>query len=96
MKAGIPEAAALRIATINGAPALGTSDQIGTIEVGKWADLVVVHGNPRADIRYTRTVEWVASRGRLHHAEALRDSARGPVGPERAETADACKPNVSP
>ena len=45
---GIPNAAVLRIATINSARAMGFGDRLGTIEPGKWADLVVVRGNPRA------------------------------------------------
>ena len=52
--AGIPPAAALKIATINGARALGVSDKLGTIEVGKLADLFVINGNPLADIKNTR------------------------------------------
>lgn len=92
VKAGIPEAVALRIATINGARAVHMSDQIGTVEVGKWADLVVVRGNPLSDIRNTRSVEWVMTRGHLHQAEALRDSARGTVGPIDADAAAAFKP----
>lgn len=95
VRAGIPEAAALRIATINGARAVGMSDRIGTVEVGKWADLVVVRGNPLADIRNMRDVEWVMTRGRLHRAEALRDAAQGTVGPEGAAEADAFKPEAS-
>ncbi len=92
-RAGIPEAAALRIATINGARAVGMGDQLGTLEVGKWADLFVVRGNPLADIRNTRNVEWVMARGELHRAEALRDSARGTVGPESAAEVEAFKPD---
>lgn len=95
VKAGIPEAAALRIATINGARALGMGDQIGTVEVGKGADLVVVRGNPLRDIRNTRNVEWVMTRGELHEGDALLDSARGTVGPEDAQAAAAFKPETS-
>ena len=38
----IPAATALRMATINGAKALGVSDKLGSIEVGKYADLIIV------------------------------------------------------
>lgn len=95
VKAGIPEGAALRIATINGARALGMGDRIGTVEVGKWADLVVVRGDPLRDIRNSRSVEWVMTRGELHRADALLDSARGTVGPEDAQAAAAFKPEMS-
>ena len=95
VEAGIPEADALRIATINGARALGMSDRLGTLEVGKWADLFVVRGNPLADIRHTRNVEWVMTRGELHRAEALRESARGTVGPASAAEAAAFRPDRS-
>jgi len=93
VRAGIPEGVALRIATINGARALGMDDRLGTLEVGKWADLFVVRGNPLDDIRNTRNVEWVMVRGDLHRAEALREAARGTVGPESAAEADRFKPN---
>lgn len=95
VRAGIPEAAALRIATINGARALRMSDRIGTIEVGKSADLFVVRGNPLADIRNTRNVEWVMTRGDLYRAAALREAAQGTVGPDNAAEADAFKPDAS-
>ena len=93
VRAGIPEGAALRIATINGARAVGMGDRLGTLEVGKWADLFVVRGNPLDDIRNTRNVEWVMVRGDLHRAEALRETARGTVGPESAAEADAFRPS---
>jgi len=92
VRAGIPEAAALRIATINGARAVGMGDRLGTVEVGKWADLVVVNGNPLADIRNARDTEWVMVRGTLHRAADLKDAARGMVGPESAEEAKAFRP----
>jgi len=93
VRAGIPEGAALRIATINGARAVGMGDRLGTLEVGKWADLFVVRGNPLDNIRNARNVEWVMVRGELHRAEALRDSARGTVGPESAAEAEAFTPD---
>ena len=62
--AGIPPAAALKMATINGARALRTGRrQLGTIEAGKLADLFVVRGNPLQDITNTRNVRLVMARG---------------------------------
>ena len=62
---GIPNAAVLRIATINSARAMGFGDRLGTIETGKWADLVVVRGNPLQDIRRTRLPRLVIKAGRV-------------------------------
>lgn len=83
--AGIPPAAALRIATINGARALGVGDRLGTIETGKWADLFVVRGNPLEDIRNTRNVRWTMKAGQIHDAAALLRSAEGRIGPAGPE-----------
>jgi imidazolonepropionase-like amidohydrolase len=80
--AGIPPAAALRIATINGARALRMGDALGTIEPGKLADLVVVSGDPLADIRVTRKVRRVMVRGQLYDAAELLASAAGKLGPD--------------
>jgi imidazolonepropionase-like amidohydrolase len=79
--AGIPPAAALKIATINGARAMRMGDELGSVEPGKLADLFVVRGNPLADIRNTRNVRLVMVRGQLHEAAALLTSAKGRMGP---------------
>lgn len=63
--AGIPPRQVLRIATANGAVALGTLHETGTIEPGKRADLVLLDADPLADIRNTREVVWVMMRGRV-------------------------------
>lgn len=79
--AGIPPAAALKMATINGARALRMGDELGTIEPGKLADLFVIQGDPLGDITTTRRVRHVMVRGMLYDAAALLDSARGRLGP---------------
>ena len=82
--AGIPPAAAIKMATINAAHAFGLSDRLGTIETGKLADLFVVRGNPLADIRHTHDVRRVMVRGKLYDAGALFEQARGTLGPKAA------------
>jgi imidazolonepropionase-like amidohydrolase len=92
--AGIPPAAALKMATINGARALRLGDQLGTIEAGKLADLFVVGGNPLTDIRNTRNVRLVMARGQLYEAAALLESAKGKMGPATPADDDWWKGNV--
>jgi len=79
--AGLTPAEALRCATINGARALGVGDQLGSLDEGKLADLLVVAGDPLEEITATRDVRWVVRGGVLHDARALLDSARGKLGP---------------
>jgi imidazolonepropionase-like amidohydrolase/Tol biopolymer transport system component len=70
---GMTPVEALRTATINGAAYLGLDGDIGSIEVGKLADLVVLSGDPLEDIRNTETVELVMLNGRLYDAGSLRE-----------------------
>jgi imidazolonepropionase-like amidohydrolase len=65
VRAGVPPAVALRAATLEPARYLGAADSLGTIETGKVADLVLLDGNPLADIRNTARVNAVVLRGRL-------------------------------
>jgi imidazolonepropionase-like amidohydrolase len=64
VSAGIPPLDVLRIATRNGAEALGILQEAGTIEAGKRADLVVLTADPLAAIANTRKIERVFLRGR--------------------------------
>ena len=54
---------ALRIGTSNGARALGISDQVGTLEQGMLADIVILRANPLVDIRNTLSIELVLQSG---------------------------------
>ena len=65
---GIPNAAVLRIATINSARAMGLGDRLGTIEAGKQADLVVLDVPNHRHLVYEigrNTVRAVVKRGRV-------------------------------
>ncbi len=78
---GIPPYAALRFATINAAHAMGLGDKLGSIETGKWADAVIVHGNPLADIRNMRFPRYVIKAGIVYDPEKLTNSVVGTIGP---------------
>jgi imidazolonepropionase-like amidohydrolase len=63
--AGIPPLAVLSIATRNGAQSLNILSDVGTISVGKVADLVALTGDPTSDIGNTRRIAWVMQGGAL-------------------------------
>jgi len=83
--AGIPPAAVLKAATINGARALGVDARLGSIEAGKLADLVVVRGDPLDDIKRARDIKLVFKDGIAHNPEKLLQSAEGKIGPAGPE-----------
>jgi imidazolonepropionase-like amidohydrolase len=80
VRAGLSPLEAITIATRNGAIALGLTDQIGTVEAGKRADLVVVRGDPSSDISQIGNSVWVFKGGVQHDPAALRESAKGAIG----------------
>src|SRR5258708_2407440 len=69
--AGFTPAEVLRAATWNPALFLGLSDSLGTIEAGKFADLVLLEANPLQDIHNTRGIVAVISEGRYLDRHAL-------------------------
>ena len=74
--AGIPPLEVLRIATQAGAAAVGAEDHLGTLEVGKLADIVLLDANPLDDIKNTQTIWRVIKGGWVFDPEALRPAAR--------------------
>jgi Tol biopolymer transport system component/imidazolonepropionase-like amidohydrolase len=70
-KGGMPNHDILRAATLFGTEAIGVGAQLGSIEVGKLADLQVLDRNPLTDIRNTHSVRYVMKNGRLYDAATL-------------------------
>lgn len=63
VESGLPPEAALKCATINNALALRQANNIGTVEIGKIADMVILDANPLDDIRNTRMIHRVIHGG---------------------------------
>lgn len=63
----------LRIGTINGAEAIGFGQDLGSLEPGKLADLVVLDRNPLEDIKNTEAIRYVLKNGRLYEGETLNE-----------------------
>jgi imidazolonepropionase-like amidohydrolase len=91
--AGIPNAAALRAGTVNAARALNVAQRLGTAEVGKYADLYIVRGDPLSTITDTRNGMYVIKAGRVYEPGALFESVAGEMGPASADQADWWKGN---
>ncbi|HEY8434947.1 MAG TPA: amidohydrolase family protein [Sphingomicrobium sp.] len=80
VEAGFTPVEAIRIATLNGATYLGIADRIGTIAAGKDADLVLVKGNPAANIDDVENVVTVFKDGVGYDSAKLIQSVKGRFG----------------
>lgn len=65
-EAGMPAIEAIQSATIEGARLLGVADELGSIKVGKIADIIAVHGDPLQDIQMMGQVNFVMKAGQIY------------------------------
>lgn len=77
---GMSNLQAIRVATYHGAYFLGMQDDLGSLEVGKIADLLVINSNPLDDIENTLDMVYVMKDGKLYEAATLNE-----VWPEQKE-----------
>jgi len=80
VEAGFTPLEAIRISTLNGAIYLGREKEIGTVAVGKNADLVAIRGNPSKQISDIENVEIVFKDGIGYDSQKLLNSVRGKYG----------------
>jgi imidazolonepropionase-like amidohydrolase len=71
VQAGFTPMEAIQAATLVPARVMGLEKELGTVEVGKRADLIVIDGDPLADIRNTRNVELTITGGKMYNAADL-------------------------
>lgn len=76
---GMSNHQALKTATINPAQSLGLDDHIGSLEVGKLADLLVLDKNPLENVRNTEFIRYTMVNGRLYDAESMNEVGEGQV-----------------
>jgi hypothetical protein len=80
VEAGFTPLEAIKIGTLNGATFEGRADHIGTIAVGKNADLVVVSGDPSKNINDVENTELIFKDGVGFDSQKLLDSVKGRYG----------------
>jgi hypothetical protein len=74
---GMSPMAALKASTINGAEYLGMGDDLGSIEEGKLADIVILGKDPLKNIQNSDSVEMVMINGRLYDATTMNEVVTG-------------------
>ena len=71
---GMTPLQAIRSATLNGAEHLGMSNELGSLESGKLADLIILDANPLDDIRNSEKIKYVIINGRVYDAETMNET----------------------
>ncbi len=67
---GMTPLAAIQTGTLNAADLMGWTDKVGSLDAGKWADIIAVQGDPLADVRILQHVPFVMKSGVIYKDEA--------------------------
>jgi imidazolonepropionase-like amidohydrolase len=67
---GMSPLAAIQTGTLNAADLMGWSDKVGTLEAGKWADIIAVKGDPLRDVKLLQHVSFVMKSGLVYKQSA--------------------------
>ena len=67
---GMSPLAAIQTGTLNAADLMGWSDKVGSLEAGKWADIIAVKADPLHDIKALQHVSFVMKSGVVYRQEA--------------------------
>jgi imidazolonepropionase-like amidohydrolase len=74
--AGLSPAEAIRAGTSAAARIIGAEEVLGSVETGKWADLLILDADPLADIRNTRRISEVIQGGNVIDRAAIRKNVK--------------------
>jgi len=69
VEVGMPPIEAIRSATVTASELLNISDKVGTIEIGKWADIIAVDSDPLEDIKVLQDMKFVMKDGKIYKRE---------------------------
>ena len=75
---GMTNMQTLQAATINGAEYIGAGKDIGSLKVGKMADLIILDKNPLDDIRHSESIRYTMVNGRLYDTETMNEIGNEP------------------
>jgi imidazolonepropionase-like amidohydrolase len=88
---GMTPLAAIQTGTINAADLMGWTDRVGSLDAGKWADIIAVKGDPLADVRILQSVPFVMKSGVIYKDEANPTA----IDKLQASTTPAAPPQIS-
>jgi hypothetical protein len=83
VQGGMTPHEALRAGTLNGARYVGLDRDIGSLEIGKLADIAIILGDPLTDIRVSETVAYTVINGRIFDAATMAELGNHPRPPAR-------------